>query len=851
MILRDQRDIVDALIALQKDVKRIKEDLTFGKSNVRQLGSTTIINGNAQVNGDMVLNSLRVGYDTPIYLDGTDTTYRLWVGDTSAVSAINIKLSADGTLTDAFAGIGSWTLESLTGDTGDIAGYGYDATVGHTTVGSLKFAHVGTYLTNTVTCYMTRNVGMKVTSGAAISVWVKQDNPSEYQGLKEKLWLHWSTGTVDEIKLDEGSNHDWAQRTTTSPRSGYLTKVGLGITADGWDGGYSHDVWFDDLSIGITYTALVESVNLDTNQTATFENGRVQLTLADMQALMDLATDEAFLKAWNEHAYTQIKFEPGTGSGSKITLVADEVYKQVLGGTAYSLLSSNDATATPTANKIPIADASGNLASGWLDAMKLDDLASPDDNTDLNASASKHGLLPKLSNVATEVLSGIGTWISQYFAFTKLTDVPSAYTGLGGKVLKVKSTEDGIEAVTETTGSIAVQEVDGNPNVTGVTRIKVTNGSLTDDGSGTVTLDFGSASTDGAAIHDDTASEIHAITEKISLADDDEFIIEDSADGYSKKRVKKSNLPSGGGAGDVTWSVIQASQLCNEVMNYPAMVGIDIDLVAMNQWWDSVDTPTTACTMVDLAGEAGITETWGYALKCVTDASGEGLYQRYTYADQPRIKSGRKLSALVAVWVGTAGRTVTMKLITSASTEVSATATAQAWTIIKCENLTLDGSYVDMQFTIDGADTFYVVPLGVNIGAKAVPLKPRGSRIVYPTPASVKTLTGLGDEATWTDVDITANASPITFRAKLRMNILHTNATGWDFGLRRNGTSFIAGLQTYVTALPNTNDTTRSFAENDILLDDGQIFEYYLDRWAGSSTLYEGNIMLIAYEEWE
>lgn len=49
-------------------------------------------------------------------------------------------------------------------------------------------------------------------------------------------------------------------------------------------------------------------------------------------------------------------------------------------------------------------------ASGGSDPIKLDDLAAPDDNTDLNASTTKHGLLPKLSNVATEFLTGIGTW---------------------------------------------------------------------------------------------------------------------------------------------------------------------------------------------------------------------------------------------------------------------------------------------------------------------------------------------------------------------------------------------------------------------------------------------------------
>lgn len=46
--------------------------------------------------------------------------------------------------------------------------------------------------------------------------------------------------------------------------------------------------------------------------------------------------------------------------------------------------------------------------SGGSDAIKLDDLAAPDDNTDLNVSTSAHGLTPKLPNDATKYLNGTG-----------------------------------------------------------------------------------------------------------------------------------------------------------------------------------------------------------------------------------------------------------------------------------------------------------------------------------------------------------------------------------------------------------------------------------------------------------
>ncbi len=43
---------------------------------------------------------------------------------------------------------------------------------------------------------------------------------------------------------------------------------------------------------------------------------------------------------------------------------------------------------------------------------QLDDCLAPDDNTDLNASTSAHGLLPKLDNSASHFLDGQGSWSS-------------------------------------------------------------------------------------------------------------------------------------------------------------------------------------------------------------------------------------------------------------------------------------------------------------------------------------------------------------------------------------------------------------------------------------------------------
>lgn len=47
--------------------------------------------------------------------------------------------------------------------------------------------------------------------------------------------------------------------------------------------------------------------------------------------------------------------------------------------------------------------------AGGVDAIKLDDLAAPDDNTDLDVSTSAHGLMPKLGGSASNVLRMDGT----------------------------------------------------------------------------------------------------------------------------------------------------------------------------------------------------------------------------------------------------------------------------------------------------------------------------------------------------------------------------------------------------------------------------------------------------------
>lgn len=94
-----------------------------------------------------------------------------------------------------------------------------------------------------------------------------------------------------------------------------------------------------------------------------------------------------------------------------------------LGTSSDSAAAGNDSRLSDA--RTPTAHATSHQ-SGGSDAIKLDDLATPDNNTDLNVSTSRHGLTPILPNDATKYLDGTGAYTvpagssgaSQAFALT-------------------------------------------------------------------------------------------------------------------------------------------------------------------------------------------------------------------------------------------------------------------------------------------------------------------------------------------------------------------------------------------------------------------------------------------------
>lgn len=101
------------------------------------------------------------------------------------------------------------------------------------------------------------------------------------------------------------------------------------------------------------------------------------------------------------------------------------------GGTI-NFLRADGTFSAPSAGA-PLAHATTHQ-SGGSDQIKLDDLAATDDNTDLNSSAAKHGLLPKLSGVTTEFLNGTGAWATPASGITIRRQVTLIIDGGGSAI---------------------------------------------------------------------------------------------------------------------------------------------------------------------------------------------------------------------------------------------------------------------------------------------------------------------------------------------------------------------------------------------------------------------------------
>ena len=113
--------------------------------------------------------------------------------------------------------------------------------------------------------------------------------------------------------------------------------------------------------------------------------------------------------AGDPHTQYQRESEKGQASGYAALTAGSKLdgTQQVYGSAVNTACVGNDARLSDA--RAPTAHASTHNSAGG-DSIQLDNLAAPDDNTDLNATTGLHGLLPKLGGGTTNFLRADGTW---------------------------------------------------------------------------------------------------------------------------------------------------------------------------------------------------------------------------------------------------------------------------------------------------------------------------------------------------------------------------------------------------------------------------------------------------------
>lgn len=357
-------------------------------------------------------------------------------------------------------------------------------------------------------------------------------------------------------------------------------------------------------------------------------------------------------------------------------------------------------------------------------------------------------------------------------------------------------------------GGIVVREADGSPSVSGVTTLEVSGATVTDQTGGVVRITVTGGTGGGAPT-------------------DYPYL------GFGAH----ANLSAG--------VDVRSLGPVNEVKGWPPYVPVGSNLAAsgaspQSLWWRD-DAGSVAITLVSCTAE-GLPTTYGdYALKCVAAGATNGPAQTWTYSEEPRVKSGVMLSALVAVYMP-AGRTATARLTDSAgaSDVTAASTTTAAWERLALEGKACAGTWAKLKVLPDAACTFYVVPLGANLGSRGLSLGPRPTRWVdyvgYPL---VDVDPGGAD---WTDSDITTHTSPLAFRAQLNC-VYYSSDTNAEVFFRRKG-SADAGLS--VTRTPG--NTYYAVGNAPTWLSDGQVWQYKTGRPAATNEhIY---LHTLGYEEY-
>jgi len=145
-------------------------------------------------------------------------------------------------------------------------------------------------------------------------------------------------------------------------------------------------------------------------------SGNVSATGSPVNDEVGVWTDGSTIEGQNEATFKALfNMEAGTDyqayDASNVTATGSPSNDEVGVWTDGSTLEGmNEATFKALFNMEAGTDYQAYDANNATTSTKLDDFATPDDNTDLDATTGQHGLLPKLGGGSTNYLRADGTW---------------------------------------------------------------------------------------------------------------------------------------------------------------------------------------------------------------------------------------------------------------------------------------------------------------------------------------------------------------------------------------------------------------------------------------------------------
>ena len=296
------------------------------------------------------------------------------------------------------------TTPQLGGDL-DLNGFGITSDGDAGSLITLTTSYDATYTPFTVVNKSTNasasaGIGLTSGTGAAINIYSSHNTGTTYiYGSTGALLI--GTGGDNSFKIQT----NLVDRVTISGDGNTVTledaaawRTGLGLVI-----GTNVQAYDADLT---TWAGLTPSANAQSLVTAA--NYAAMRTLLDLEAGTDFYSISAANSAFQPLDSDLTTIASLTATTDNFIVSVSSAWASRTPAQVRATLALEAGTDFPSLSTFE--DHSARHESGGSDAIKLDDLAAPDDNTDLDATASAHGLLPKLSNSATEFLNGKGAW---------------------------------------------------------------------------------------------------------------------------------------------------------------------------------------------------------------------------------------------------------------------------------------------------------------------------------------------------------------------------------------------------------------------------------------------------------